>query len=64
LIVVGDPSKARSPEALGDRLRSLKETADARGVKALAFFEEGTPQSVLDIAARHIGAVNVRIFPR
>jgi filamentous hemagglutinin len=64
LIVVGGPSKARSPGALGDRLRVLKETADAQGVKAQAFFEEGTPQSVLDIAATHLGAANVRIFPR
>src|SRR5690606_29122614 len=64
LIVVGGPAKARSPGALGDRLRILKETADARGVKAQAFFEAGTPQSVLDIAARHLGAANVRIFPR
>lgn len=64
LIVVGGPAKAKSPGALGDRLRVLSETAKARGVEAQAFFEEQTPQSVLDIAARKLGAVNVKIFPR
>ena len=43
-------------------LKRLKELADAHRVQALAYFEEGTPQSVLDLAIKWLGKGNVRSF--
>lgn len=62
LIVVGGPGK--NPAELGDKLRVLRETADARGLQAHAYFEEGTSQRLLDIAANWLGINNVGVFPR
>jgi filamentous hemagglutinin len=64
LIVVGGPAKAKGLGALGDRLRVLREAADETGVKAQAFFEDGTPDSVLNLARKFLGAENVRTFPK
>ena len=64
LVLVGGPAKAGSLGELGDRMKTLKEAATDRGVTALAFFEEGTPQSAIDIARRWLGDANVQIFPK
>lgn len=62
LVVVGGPSKAARLSDLGGNLKRLKELADAHRVQALAYFEEGTPQSVLDVAIKWLGKGNVRTF--
>ncbi|PRQ09960.1 RHS repeat domain-containing protein [Enhygromyxa salina] len=64
LIVVGGPAKAKNLGALGDRLRVLREAANETGVKGQAFFEEGTPESVLRLARKALGADNVMTFPK
>jgi hypothetical protein len=62
LIVVGGPAKAQNLSKLGGDLRYLKNVADQHGVKALAYFEEGTPQDVIDVANKWLGKENVHIF--
>ena len=47
-----------------DKLKVLKTAADDRGVKALAYFENGTPESVLKVARKQLGVENVHIFER
>jgi hypothetical protein len=63
LIVVGGPAKAINLGDLGGNLSRLKQLADAHGVKALAYFEAGTPQSAIDMATKWLGKENVHIFP-
>jgi len=62
LIVVGGKGKALNLSKLGDRLSSLKRLADAHHVKALAYFEEGTPQTAIDVATKWLGKENVHLF--
>jgi hypothetical protein len=62
LYIVGGPAKARNLSAVGDNARRLRHVADSHGVRAGAYFEEGTPEAVLDIARRHLGADNVHTF--
>jgi hypothetical protein len=63
-IVVGGPAKAADLSRLGSRLRILKYAADQRGVRAQAYFEEGTPNTVLDLARQKLGNDNVIVFNR
>lgn len=62
LIVVGGPAKAKELSDLGGNLKRLKELAAAHRVKALAYFEAGTPQSVIDVAIKWLGKENVHTF--
>jgi hypothetical protein len=62
LVVVGGPGEVNKLGALGDGLRRLRAAADGRGVRAMAYFEEGTPQNVLNVAARQLGMENVHTF--
>ncbi|MBP2328123.1 hypothetical protein JOF56_008508 [Kibdelosporangium banguiense] len=62
-VAVGGPAKAADLGALGNRLRGLKHAADEAGVPARAYFEEGTPQSAIDLARKWLGPDNVRTFP-
>jgi hypothetical protein len=62
LIVVGGPAKAIKLSDLGGNLKRLKELASAHGVKALAYFEEGTPDVVIEIAIKWLGKENVHTF--
>jgi RHS repeat-associated protein len=64
LVVVGGAAKAKKLGALGDRLRTLREMANETGVTAQAFFEEGTPESVLQLARKFLEAENVITFPK
>ncbi|WP_245395487.1 hypothetical protein [Anthocerotibacter panamensis] len=62
--LVGGPGKALNLARLGDRLSTLRKVAESRGVGFIAAFEEGTPESVFELAARKLGASNVYRFPR
>jgi hypothetical protein len=62
LIAVGGSMKASNLADLGLRLRILKYVAQQRGVPALAYFETGTPQSVMDLAEKWLGSGNVFTF--
>ena len=64
LIQVGGPSKAADIGGLGSNLDRLQRVAAAKGVSAQAYFEEGTPANVLDLARNKLGAANVHTFPR
>jgi hypothetical protein len=61
-IQVGGPAKAMKLAELGHDLRVLKYAADQNGVAAKAYFVEGTPDSVLSVARRILGADNVITF--
>jgi filamentous hemagglutinin len=63
IIAVGGPAKAKDLSRLGQQLKIQKCYADAKGVRAIAYFEEGTPDSVINLAKKHLGAENVKIFP-
>jgi hypothetical protein len=62
LIAVGGPAKAKNLGKLGTEIKKLKLVAEERGVKAQAFFEEGTPEEVLKFAAERLGVENVFVF--
>jgi len=47
---------------VGTHLKVLKTAADQAGVKAVAYFEKGTPESALKVARKWLGAENVHIF--
>jgi hypothetical protein len=64
LIAVGGPAKAKNVRKLGDKLRILKWAADQRGVRAIAYFEVGTPLSAIEEAMKVLGAKNVIMFTR
>ncbi len=59
-IAVGGPAKTAS--AVGRQLQILQKAAEQAGVKAEAYFAKGTPESVLKVARRRLGAENVHIF--
>lgn len=61
-IAVGGPAKAAKPAETGSKLGILKWRADQDGVGAKAYFEEGTPDTILKIAQRQLGAENVVVF--
>jgi hypothetical protein len=61
-IQVGGPAKAKKLAELGHDLRVLKYAADQNNVAAKAYFVEGTPDSVLSVARRILGADNVITF--
>jgi hypothetical protein len=63
-IAVGGPGKARNPAKLGQKLSILKYAAGEAGAVAQAFFEEGTPDSALQLARRILGEDNVFVFRR
>jgi filamentous hemagglutinin len=64
LIAVGGPSKAGNLGGVGSNLTRLATVAKAKGVRALAYFEEGTPPEVIALAQKLLGRENVHIFPR
>lgn len=53
---------AKTPSKVGRQLQILKAAADRAGVKAVAYFAKGTPEAVLKVARRRLGAENVHIF--
>jgi len=61
-IAVGGPAKAGNLSQLGKQLSILRRKAEQDGVKAVAYFAEGTPESVLKVARRRLGAENVHTF--
>jgi hypothetical protein len=61
-IAVGGPSKANNLSGLGASLKVLKYAADQQGVPAQAWFELGTPQAALNVAAKWLGWDNVFTF--
>ncbi len=61
-IAVGGPAKARSLKDTIENLEVLKEVADEAGVPARAYFEKGSPQILLDEAAKVLGADHVHVF--
>jgi filamentous hemagglutinin len=63
-IAVGGPGKAWNMSKLGEQMKILKYGADRDEVRALAYFEEGTPQEVLDLAKKWLGDGNVFPFPK
>lgn len=60
ILLWGGPPK--TPSQVGRQLQILKEAADRAGVKAAAYFAKETPESVLKVARRRLGAENVHIF--
>lgn len=70
LVIVGGPAKAKNLGAEGGRLKNLKEaaaitpnpTTGEMGVKALAYYEKGTPKEVISLAEKWLGRENVITF--
>ncbi|MEU5863244.1 hypothetical protein ABZ815_18885 [Nonomuraea sp. NPDC047529] len=63
-LAVGGPAKAKNINKLREKLSILKYAADREGVRAIAYFEVGTPLSVIQAAMRILGAKNVVQFTR
>jgi hypothetical protein len=61
-IAVGGPAKANNLSALGTHLKVLREAAEQEGRTAKAYFEQGTPESALNVARRQLGDNNVFVF--
>jgi len=64
LVLVGGPAKMGSLGGMGSTLQRLALIAAKRGVRALAAFEEGTPEAGLDVARRQLGADRGLTFPQ
>jgi hypothetical protein len=62
LIQVGGPGKAIDPSTFGKNMKVLKEYADQAGQTAQFYYQTGTPESVLNIARKWLGANNVKPF--
>ena len=58
LILTGGPNKADNIGELRTRMSTLKKVADSRGVKAQAYFAEGTPQAAIDVAIEELGSAD------
>jgi hypothetical protein len=54
-IAVGGPGKSLDISTLGTQMKILKYGADQAGVRAIAYFREGTPQVALDLAKKWLG---------
>jgi hypothetical protein len=63
-IGVGGPSKGSNLGVFGRQLQILKSAAREQGVKAMMYLEEGTPEAVIKLAKKWLGAENVVIFPK
>ncbi len=65
VIEVGGPGKILDLGKFGQQLQALTEYAKAQPTPTQAYFyyAAGTPQAVLDLAVRRLGADNVRAIP-
>ena len=63
LVLVGGPAKARNLQNLGRVIRAYLEVATERGVGVRAYYARDTPQSVIDLTSKLIGAHNVFEIP-
>jgi RHS repeat-associated protein len=63
VVEVGGPAKGMDISTFGSQIGTLAKYAQEKGVQAYFMYEPGTPQRVLDIAARHVGAANVIPIP-
>ena len=63
LILVGGPKKVEKLDKLGGTLRDLVIVAEDRGVKALHYFTDNTPEAAIKAAQKKLGAENVFTFP-
>lgn len=52
LITVGGPAKARSLSKWGMHLQRLKAVGKERGVRVMAYLEEGTPDEAIRLAKK------------
>lgn len=62
LISVGGPMKSMKMSEFGSHLNVLTKEAQARGVPAQVYLEQGTPQAAIDLAAKWVGPQNVFTF--
>ena len=62
-IEVGGPSKGFSPSDFGNQMRRLRGYADSIGKPGQFWYDIGTPQNILDIAANWLDPVNVIPIP-
>ncbi len=60
---VGGPSKANEPSDFGVQLEKIKTYADQQGGRAMFFYDKGTPDTVIELAKRWLGAENVQPIP-
>ncbi|MDJ0347069.1 hypothetical protein QMK19_33530, partial [Streptomyces sp. H10-C2] len=63
-IAVGGPAKAKKLASLGQKLNILKWAANQAGKNAQAYFEEGTPDTAINLAKKILGPENVKTFKR
>jgi hypothetical protein len=62
LITVGGGAKSFNMGEWGDRLRTLRDVAAARGVKAQAYLDADAPEHVIKLAEKWLGKDNVRLI--
>jgi RHS repeat-associated protein len=62
-IEVGGPAKGFKMADFGRQLQKLKAYADQEGGQAFFYYDVGTPQNVINLAAKWLGAGNVLPIP-
>gem|GEM_PF-2247019 len=62
LIEVGGPGKALNPGRFGEQMQKLEAAAEATGTQAQFYYDQGTPESILQIARKWLGSENVIPF--
>jgi hypothetical protein len=62
MIGVGGPAKAINLADLGLKLKVLSGVAERIGVRAMYFFEKGTPLEAIRLAEKWLGKDNVVVF--
>jgi hypothetical protein len=60
---VGGFSKSYEPSHFGSQLTVLRTYAAQHGGRAMFFYDKGTPDSVIEFAAKRLGPENVRPIP-
>jgi filamentous hemagglutinin len=61
-IGVGGPAKAGDLSRFGRQLQILKKAAEEKGVPAIMYLEEGTPEAAISLAKKWLGESSVKIF--
>jgi hypothetical protein len=64
LVEVGGPGKGINPSNFGRQMQRLQSAAESTGTKGQFYYDQGTPESILNIARKWLGSENVIPFKK